>query len=300
MDIARYRLLITLAECGQVTKAARVLGVAPSQVSRGLAAAEAELGSLFYRNGRGLAPTPAMVGALSQIEGVIRHHEAIVETLAQARKEIVGEVRIGMVPSLVKHLVVALVKAVSGAHPGIRMRFSEGASEELDRWRQSGEIDFAVLFRHTDTPAGDDEHLGMIDNHLVGRVGDPLLRGETVSFADLCRVPLILSGHPNGTRLQAEMIARRRNLPLRVVLEARTICVQAELTAAGCGYSVMPANAPEARGWDPRLHGVRIDDAEFRRHLAISTTKERALGVAARIALQATRARLRAGLPGHS
>ena len=57
-DLADFRMVLTLLECGSFRAASDVLGMSPSALSRQIAALEARLGSrLFDRDTRNVTPT---------------------------------------------------------------------------------------------------------------------------------------------------------------------------------------------------------------------------------------------------
>jgi DNA-binding transcriptional LysR family regulator len=117
---------VLLAE-GSVARAARRLRLSPSAMSRALARLRATTGDpLLVRAGRGLVPTPralalrARVGPLVQdVESVLRPAEAL--DLAK----LVRTFTLRTSEGFVENFAPALIDAVAGQAPGVRLRFMQ-------------------------------------------------------------------------------------------------------------------------------------------------------------------------------
>jgi len=203
---------------------------------------------------------------------LLREYDGLRGELRSEHGTLAGDVRVGMVPSLVRLVVVPLYRRVRELHPRILLHVTEGSSSELDAWRMSGTIDVSLHFRHSRNEMQDEEPLAEVANYLVAPLGDTLTRTGRVELTALAGIPLLIPGPPNGARLHLEQLAHKRGIPLRVALEASTLNVQAELTAAGCGYSIMPAHAARAQVEDGRLQAALIDDAAFVRTITLAIT----------------------------
>jgi DNA-binding transcriptional LysR family regulator len=290
MDIEKLQAFICVADTRQISRAAAALGTVPSQLSRTIAALERELGvALFFRTGRGMTLTEAGERIVPRARALLGEYDSLRSELRTDRGQLGGEVRIGMVPSLVRLVVVPLYRRVRELHPRILLHVTEGSSSELDGSRMRGAIDVSLLFRHSRNEIQDEEPLAEVANYLVAPRGDTLTRAGRVPLTALDGVPLLIPGPPNGARVHLEQLAQKRGIDLRVALEASTLNVQAELTAAGCGYSIMPAHAARAQVEEGRLQAALIDDDAFVRTITLSITPARPATAAVREVARLTR-----------
>ena len=276
MDIHKLKIFLAIADARQISKAAAFLGTVPSQLSRQLTALEREVGgALFFRTGRGMTLTALGERILPRVRGLIGEYEGLQHDLAADTGTLGGDVRIGMVPSLVPCVVVLLHQRVRELHPRILLHITEGSSSELDGWRANGEIDLSLLFRHSRNDLQQEEPLAQVWNYLVAPRGDTLTRADRVPLSALADIPLLIPGAPNGARLHLEQLARKRGIALRVALEASTLSVQTELTAAGCGYSIMPEHAARREVASGRLQAALIDEPDLVRTITLGFTTVR-------------------------
>ena len=283
MDLQKLKIFLAIADARQISKAAASLGTVPSQLSRQLTALERELGGpLFFRTGRGMTLTELGERILPRVRSLALEYEGLQQDIAAGTGTLGGDVRIGMVPSLVPCVVVLLHRTVGELHPRILLHITEGSSSELDAWRTRGDIDLSLLFRHSRNDLQHEEPLAQVGNYLVAPRGDTLTRAERVPFSALADIPLLIPGAPNGARLHLEQLARKRGIALRVALEASTLSVQTELTAAGCGYSIMPAHAARREVQSGRLQAALIDEPDLLRTITLGVTTVRPASAAVR------------------
>lgn len=283
MDIQKLKIFLAIADARQISKAAAFLGTVPSQLSRQLTALERELGgTLFFRTGRGMTLTELGERILPRVRAVLLEYEALQQDVAADSGALGGDVSIGMVPSLVPHVVVLLHRTLREIHPRILLHITEGSSSELDAWRTHGEIDLSLLFRHSRNDIQHEEPLAQVGNYLMAPRGDRLTRAPSLPFSALAGIPLLIPGAPNGARLHLEQLARKQGIVLHVALEASTLSVQTELTAAGCGYSIMPAHAAQREVENGRLQAALIDEPDLVRTITLGITTVRPASAAVR------------------
>ncbi|SKC71046.1 LysR family transcriptional regulator [Krasilnikoviella flava] len=153
LDLTRLRVLAAVARTGSVTAAARELHYAQPSVSHHLARLESEAGiALLQRAGRGVRLTEAgrLLAAraeeiLGRVEGARRELDALVGLRA-------GRARLASFPSALATLVPAAVAGLRSAHPGLGVGLVEAEPPEAVAALQAGDVDVALVFRHTDAP----------------------------------------------------------------------------------------------------------------------------------------------------
>lgn len=122
----QLRCFVAVADCGQVTSAARKLFMTQPAVSQAIAQLESELGfKLFDRSGRGVTLTPAGARFYEPARRAVEADSAaalVAESLARASEGTIMFGFLGSAPALDSPDAVA---AFAEAYPNIELRFQE-------------------------------------------------------------------------------------------------------------------------------------------------------------------------------
>ncbi|WP_019643486.1 LysR family transcriptional regulator [Novispirillum itersonii] len=118
-SLSRLEIFVRAAELGSLSKAARVLGVTPSAVSKGLAQLEAELGAtLLKRTTRRLSLTEVGAVMLDRASAILRDTDAAITAAMQFRRP-GGVLRVTCSVAFGCTQVSRLLRAFSEAYPEI-------------------------------------------------------------------------------------------------------------------------------------------------------------------------------------
>ena len=129
MELQQLRALMQVAESGSVTEAARRLLVTQPAVTRQIRALEEELGGmLFDRTTKPLAPTALGKIALEQARHILQLSDDLRALVSSQAGVPTGELRLGVVHSLARHVVPPIVHAVRQHFPAVRLRVSSSWS----------------------------------------------------------------------------------------------------------------------------------------------------------------------------
>src|SRR4249920_2223508 len=89
----RWRVLLTVVEAGSLSKAALVLSMPQSMVSRAVGQLERESGErLFVRTGRGMQPTEFATQLLPRVARLVADADVLLEEMRSARGQPMGNV----------------------------------------------------------------------------------------------------------------------------------------------------------------------------------------------------------------
>lgn len=240
MDLKQLRAFLTVAETGNVTRAADILNIVQPAVSRQLRLLEEDLGTLLFERGRhGMELT-------QEGRTMLEYARRILDEVARARAEIRpqqsvgGIVNIGLLASTCELLSNALVEAVAEKYPGIRLRISVGYAGHLLTWLGNGEVDAALLYDQKQTPSLHVKTLLEEGLWVVGPASAKLRRNKPVELASLAGKPFILPSAPHGLRALVEQAATLMGVSLNVVAETNALSIQKSLVAGGRGWTVLP------------------------------------------------------------
>ncbi len=150
----QLRYFVTVAEEGQITRAAKKLYIAQPALSQAIAQLESELGlQLLERHARGVRLTPAGAAFLEKARAVVDTERAVsltAESLARAARGVLEVGFIGPPPPLMAH---ELFTAFADANPDCEVSFRELPFPRGDTSAWLETVDVAVC----QTPAlGDD------------------------------------------------------------------------------------------------------------------------------------------------
>ena len=291
MDLRQLEALLAVAEEGSFTAAADRLHTVQSNVSGHVHQLEAELGvQLLVRSRRGTVPTEFGVRVLDRARAIRSELEALRKDLSMLQGLETGHATLGVVGTVSRSLVPALVVEMRRVAPALSLRLTEGASERLALEVAERQLASAVVTEPVNDPRLVVEHLR--DEDLVGLIPASLMRGaaEPVSLAMLAEHTVILPPHGNPLRDEVEDAARAEHVELRVPIEVEGIRLIADLVASGAGVSILPETAvPDAH---PDVRTVRIARMPPRR-LALITARGVQLSLADQAVHDAVRALVR-------
>jgi LysR family transcriptional regulator, nitrogen assimilation regulatory protein len=274
LTLRQFRYFRTIHASRHLTAAARKANIAQPALSSQLLKMEAVTGTkLFERHRDGLVPTPAG-DRLFQASGAVA---AAVGRLEEGRSEAMGRaggmIRIGMLPAVdhTSRMLATVASAISQwrrLHPAVAMQALEAPNGTLQEWLLAGSIGLAIV--ETDLPQLARFNLGPIEEMAV--VANPrfgLVSGETVAFADLPRLPLVLPTSLFGIRQVVEASATELGVRIRPQIEVNSLPLTVALTRDNPLATILPpsAVAPDVARGD--LACYRIEPALHRRLYAI-------------------------------
>ena len=293
MDLRQLEALLAVAEEGSFTAAADRLHTVQSNVSGHVHGLEAELGvQLLVRSRRGTVPTEFGVRVLDRARAIRSELEALRKDLSMLQGLETGHATLGVVGTVSRSLVPALVVEMRRVAPALSLRLTEGASERLAVEVAERELAERGRDRAGNRPpsrGGAPPRRG--PRRTRARVGSSSARAEPVPLATLAEHPVILPPQGNPLRDEVDDAARTEHVDLRVPIEVEGIRLIADLVASGAGVSILPETAvPDDH---PDVRTVRIARMPPRR-LALITARGVQLSLADQAVHDAVRLLVRA------
>ena len=245
------RWFVTLAEEGQVTAAADVLGIAQPTLSRRLATLEQSMGvDLFDRYGRRLALNAHGALLYEHARRALDELDAAESRIAELTSATDGTVRLDFLHSLGSWLVPALIRDFHRTAPRVRFALHQDAAGHLADRILAGHSDLAAV-----SPRPRAEGLGwlLLDRQqlaLAVPTGHPLADRPEIDLRDAAGEPFIAM-HPNyGMRRLLDEAAERAGFAPRIVFESSELATATGLVSAGLGVALVPIREadPEAAG----------------------------------------------------
>ena len=244
MDFKQLRALVTVAETGNVKRAATLLNVVQPAVSRQLRLLEEDVGATLFERGRhGMELTEAGRTLVEYARRVLHEIDRARAEIRPSKGTIGGIVTVGLLPSTSDLLASSLVTSIATQYPGIRVRISMGYAGHLQRWLEDGEIDLALLYDPKNTPTIQVKPLLEEGLWVVGLPASGLRADTPIALSEMAGKPLVLPSAPHGLRSLVENAATLIGLQLTVVAETNAMSIQKSLVIAGHGLTILPSIA---------------------------------------------------------
>lgn len=147
MPIAKYHVLLKVAELGSITRAADALGYTQSAVSRIIADLEAQWAvCLFTRNRTGAVLSSAGEVLLPRLLAVCNAQREVDEEVAELHGLTSGTLRIGTFTSISIHWLPEMMKSFLERYPGIQFQLNNNMEyAEIEDWIMTGRVDCGFI-----------------------------------------------------------------------------------------------------------------------------------------------------------
>ena len=264
MNLRFLQSAVAFAQAGSLVGAARALGLSHSAVSLHLKALEDEL--QFAIINRTTRPPRLTDDGLALVERA-RQMLALAQDIRAigADDTLVGQVRIGVVPSALIRLMPPALARLRASHPGLDVQISSGLSGQLLADLRNRDVDMALVTEPESLPDG-------VQHTLICR--EPL---DVITAADVPTAPVaqILAQHPfiwfsrrTWTGQQIEQHLRTQKVTVKTAMEIDSIEAIESLVANGFGVSISPRRVGFS-GVDPRLNRLPFGAPGLARGLSL-------------------------------
>ncbi len=242
-DLRRLQFFVTVAEMMNVSRAAEVLHISQSALSRQVQGLEEEIGvQLFDRVGKRLVLTVEGEELLPRAARLLEQAAALsARTNAVARGQI-GHLRIGATPQTIASLFAPALAAFRASHPGVDVTLMEGHNEALIEMVDRGTVHLSVASPSEPHHfAGEPLFVAELLTFLPP--GDPRIGTASLPIESLANDPLLLLRRGFMTRDLFETSCQRIGFRPRVVLESDSPHTLVALVEAGHGLAVLSSSA---------------------------------------------------------
>lgn len=243
MNIRQLRCFIQVAEMRSITRAASVLHVAQSALSRQMKLLESEIGDdLFERTERGVSLTQVGEQLLHRAGPLVREFETLRADVTRREASLSGPIRLGVPPSLCEHVIIPALATFCAQHPAVSISLFEGTTLDLRERMKRGAFDLAIVSSLENSPSAR-MHPLVSEAVVIYSTVTALSMATPVSVKQIAQRPFVLPARPNIIRLQLEELMARQGLPPKVALEANALTVLRGFVMAGTCDGVLPYSA---------------------------------------------------------
>jgi DNA-binding transcriptional LysR family regulator len=185
---AQLRLIVEVAESGQLQIAAAATSMTQPAASRMLAEIERAVGApLFLRQPKGMELTEIGAVMVRRARAMLREMRSMAAEVQALREGQGGAVRVGAVTGPAVGYLVPAIRAIKREAPDAEITVDVLPSRDLLRQLTAGEMDFALARVLPDFDSREFEIHPMRDEKvaLLVRAGHPLARAPRVTFTEL-------------------------------------------------------------------------------------------------------------------
>lgn len=292
MNTRQLEYVITIAEEGSFSKAAKRLIISQPSLSQYVQKLEEDLGAQLFVRSSPLRLTTEGRVYVEAAKRILQEEDMMKRTIADIVNDQVGELTIGAGQFNNTYLLPYIVKEFQCKYPGIKVTMKETVEPKLFDMLERGSCDLVVTTM-------DFEHIGMLESVRLGsedyiyavpkeldpnagqyetlRAGLPANTFPLLKPADYKELPFIfLRNKEIALHTLLEKVCRQQNIVPRTVIDCDNTIIALRLVEAGAGLSVVPSSAARfnAKG---DINFYAIDDNTYSRHLNIVYNKERYL-----------------------
>ncbi len=262
LDLLTLELFVAVCEERSISRAADRSHTVASAVSKRISTLEALLGTqLFYRQAKGLTPTPSAEVLLRHARRVLRDLVEIESELGEHAKGLRGHVRVrSSVSSIVQHLAQDLGRFLS-LYPGVRIDLEEDTSCEIVQAVAENAADVGIFGGNVPAPG-----LTLFPYHsdrLMALVpaGHPLSERTAIRFADLLAHDLVGPKKGSSLDMLIERAAAGIGPPLKLRLRVNGFETVWAMVEAGLGIGLIPETSVARYVPSRRVTPVRLDES---------------------------------------
>lgn len=241
MDNRKFDVLLKVADCGNLTRAASLLGYTQSGVTHIINNLEDDFGfPLLHRTNRGVRLTEEgrrvlpIIREMQRLDARLQQEKDLIQGIAS------GSICIGSFSSISTHWLPKVLSDFQRRYPNIKVEILEGSTAQLVRWLQEGLVDIC-FFMLKEGQLFDEIEIMEDPYFAVLPKGHPLGGHKAVTLDMLRREPFILYRTPEGGNEDLGEIMKIGKTAWNVRFSSNYDYAVISMVENNLGVSIMPA-----------------------------------------------------------
>ncbi|MFC0297938.1 LysR family transcriptional regulator [Geobacillus jurassicus] len=277
IDVKQLKYFVTIAEEGQITKAAQKLHIAQPPLSQQLKQLEEELGvPLFDRKAKKMELTAPGKAFYEKAKQLLRQLDDAVAEVKEIEAGATGTLSIGCVKSCFYYLAQA-VRRFHEQFPNVTFHLREGDTFSICQLLQERQIDIGIVRLPMDAAHYEmirlpsDRYIAVLPEHWA-------LSKPYLSMRDFADWPLLLLHRVHGAGQYERVIeeCRRHGFEPNVLCECPDATILLSLVAQGIGATIVPQSTV-ALFCLPGIRVLDIIDSSMNAEAAVIIDRQRYL-----------------------
>ncbi|WP_394200563.1 LysR family transcriptional regulator [Shewanella waksmanii] len=259
------KLFIQVVDSGSIVRAAALLDLPKSNVSRRIQALETQLGaSLFIRQPRALQLTQQGQLFYDNAQLVLQQLDDTMQAIRSPEQQLTGHLKVQMVNSAHGHFITDLLYRFMAQHPKvtIELQSSHQGDTLIER-----HID--VSFHYGEQLADSELIARKLNTACLGLYASPAFIAENrmpSSIDQLAGLPYVQARMPDGNLLKYPLSEQFNPARLNTVLTCNDVAALVNAAVAGVGIVALPEHLGEALQRQNRLQRLFDDTAVYQLH----------------------------------
>jgi len=261
LTLRQLRYFEALARHGHFGRAAAACSISQPALSVQIRDLEADLGApLFERSARQVRLTTLGEACLARAVGILRAVDELDDLARAAQGDLVGRLRLGVIPTVAPYLLPRLFGRMADNHAGIDIHIRETLTPRLTQELHQGKIDAAILALPASEPGL--EEIALFDEAFVfvrpiADADRPVPDGEALQKM---RLLLLEEGH--CFRDQALSFCNMHTALPRDGLDGSSLTTLVQMVGAGLGVTLIPEMAVPVETRSAAVSVVRFGDPQ--------------------------------------
>ena len=271
-----YRVFYTVANTGNITKAAEELMISQPAISKSIKNLEEQLGGqLFIRTKRGVILTDEGKEFYNYISRAMEYIYNAENKFTDLINLNTGTIKIGISTTLTKEFLTPYLEIFHSKYPKIDIQIITNLSGELIPKLKNGLIDIMIL---NIVDESFDKDINIIpckeiqDCFVVNNTYKDLINKE-LSFSDLNDYPLILQSKGSNTRKFLDDLVIKHNVVLKPIMELASYSLVVEFSKIGLGIGYVTKDYIKRELDNKELFILNIKENIPKRSVGIATSK---------------------------
>lgn len=246
MNIKQAKYIKTIAECGTVTAAAKVLFVSQPSLSQMLHQVEDELGlPIFDRSVSPFRLTYAGEKYIQAAERILAANDQLESQIRELKHERTGRIRLGVSVSRAIQILPKALPMFLEQYPDVTIELTECGSAGLEDLLIAGQIDLALA---AIDPVGRNISYEMIERETVGilagqtsKLAQRLTSGTPITLAEAKGETFVSLTKEHSSRLIQDKLFRRYDFHPKILLETDSLDLCRRITLETGSCMILPS-----------------------------------------------------------
>jgi DNA-binding transcriptional LysR family regulator len=248
MDWEQLKYFEVTARLEHISRAAEVLNISQSTLSRAIARIETRFGvPLFDRAKRGIRLNAFGRALLTRVEQALLELENAEREIQELSQVVDNQISLGFLSSLGVKIVPTLVRAFQKTRPNARFRLLQGGFELLRERIYSGDIDLCLSSPHLTENRLGWQPLWREELVMLLPPGHRLAARAQIRLAEIASDPVAALREGNGLRADLDRFSREASFTPRIAFEGSDLAPLLGLVGAGIGVALVPKSYAESQ-----------------------------------------------------
>lgn len=268
--VRQLEYVVAVADRLSFSHAAEACGVSQPALSSQVREVEQRLGLTLFERGRAGVSVPAHARpVIDAARRAIRAVDDVVDAALDLRGELVGPVRVGVIPTMAPYLLPTLVRELRRRHPRAEPVLTEDRTDDLVHRLALGQLDLGLLASPVPGEGLDVVEVAVDEFHLAMPRGHPLAGEGSLPSGVLAGLPVMLLEDGHCLRDQAIDVCATVGANTQHAIQATSLTTLCQMVSAGSGVTLLPASAREVEARtgsgldtrplrDPRPHRIVV------------------------------------------